>query len=88
MSFDLAGLAKIVWILTCLSVGLWSATGVLHDKKLEKSFAGRFFLALIMVLFWVLIGLVTISIAKYIAIFVGIWVMILMGFYVIDRMRR
>lgn len=66
MSFDLAALAKIVWIFVCTLIGLWSAGDILHDKKMEKSFASRFFEALAMVLIWVLIGLVTTYFAKFI----------------------
>ena len=59
MSFDLAALAKIVWIFVCTLIGLWGAGDILHDKKIEKSFTSRFFEALAIVLIWVLMGLVT-----------------------------
>lgn len=72
MSFDLAALAKIVWIFVCTLIGLWSAGDILHDKKMEKSFASRFFEALAMVLIWVLIGLVITYFAKFILIFIGV----------------
>ena len=78
MSFDLAALAKIVWIFVCTLIGLWSAGDILHDKKMEKSFASRFFEALAMVLIWVLIGLVTTYFAKFILIFIGIFLVILL----------
>lgn len=78
MSFDLAALAKIVWIFVCTLIGLWGAGDILHDKKIEKSFASRFFEALAMVLIWVLMGLVTTYFAKFILIFVGIFLVILL----------
>lgn len=76
MSFDLAALAKIVWIFVCTLIGLWGAGDILHDKKMEKSFASRFFEALAMVLIWVLMGLVTTYFAKFILIFIGIFLVI------------
>lgn len=76
MSFDLAALAKIVWIFVCTLIGLWGAGDILHDKKIEKSFASRFFEALAMVLIWVLMGLVTTYFAKFILIFIGIFIVI------------
>lgn len=33
MSFDLAALAKIVWIFVCTLIGLCGAGDILHDKK-------------------------------------------------------
>lgn len=78
MSFDLAALAKIVWIFVCTLIGLWGAGDILHDKKIEKSFASRFFEALAMVLIWVLIGLVTTYFAKFILIFIGVFIVILL----------
>ena len=78
MSFDLAALAKIVWIFVCTLIGLWGAGDILHDKKMEKSFASRFFEALTMVLIWVLLGLVTTYFAKFILIFIGIFLVILL----------
>lgn len=78
MSFDLAALAKIVWIFVCTLIGLWSAGDILHDKKMEKSFASRFFEALAMVLIWVLIGLVTTYFAKFILVFIGIFIVIVL----------
>lgn len=78
MSFDLAALAKIVWIFVCTLIGLWGAGDILHDKKMEKSFASRFFEALAMVLIWVLIGLVTTYFAKFILIFIGVVIVILL----------
>ena len=78
MSFDLAALAKIVWIFVCTLIGLWGAGDILHDKKMEKSFASRFFEALAMVLIWVLMGLVTTYFAKFILIFIGIFLVILL----------
>lgn len=76
MSFDLTALAKIVWIFVCTLIGLWGAGDILHDKKMEKSFASRFFEALAMVLIWVLMGLVTTYFAKFILIFIGIFLVI------------
>ena len=78
MSFDLAALAKIVWIFVCTLIGLWGAGDILHDKKMEKSFASRFFEALAMVLIWVLIGLVTTYFAKFILIFIGVVIVIVL----------
>ena len=78
MSFDLAGLAKIVWIFVCTLIGLYGAGDILHDKKMEKSFASRFFEALAMVLIWVLMGLVTTYFAKFILIFIGVFIVILL----------
>ena len=78
MSFDLAALAKIVWIFVCTLIGLWGAGDILHDKKMEKSFASRFFEALAMVLIWVLMGLVTTYFAKFILIFIGVFIVILL----------
>lgn len=78
MSFDLAALAKIVWIFVCTLIGLWGAGDILHDKKIEKSFASRFFEALAMVLIWVLMGLVTTYFAKFILIFIGVFIVILL----------
>lgn len=52
MSVNLIELAKIVWIFVCTLIGLWSAGDILHDKKIEKSFASRFFESLAMVLIW------------------------------------
>ena len=78
MSFDLAALAKIVWIFVCTLIGLWSAGDILHDKKIEKSFASRFFEALAIVLIWVLMGLVTTYFAKFILIFIGVFIVILL----------
>ena len=78
MSFDLAALAKIVWIFVCTLIGLWGAGDILHDKKMKKSFASRFFEALAMVLIWVLMGLVTTYFAKFILIFIGIFLVILL----------
>lgn len=78
MSFDLAALAKIVWIFVCTLIGLWSASDILHDKKMEKSFASRFFEALAMVFIWILIGLVTTYFAKFILIFIGVFIVILL----------
>lgn len=78
MSFDLAALAKIVWIFVCTLIGLCGAGDILHDKKMEKSFASRFFEALAMVLIWVLMGLVTTYFAKFILIFIGIFLVILL----------
>lgn len=84
MSFDLAALAKIVWLFICLSVGLWSAGDILHDKKMEKSFTSRFFEALAMVLIWVLIGLVTTYFAKFILIFIGVVIVIFIAIVLIN----
>lgn len=84
MSFNLAALAKIVWLLTCLFVGLWSAGDILHDKKMEKSFASRFFEALAMVLIWVLMGIVTTYFAKFILIFIGVVIVIFMAIVLIN----
>ncbi len=84
MSFDLAALAKIVWIFVCTLVGLWSAGDILHDKKMEKSFASRFFEALAMVLIWVLIGLVTTYFAKFILIFIGVVIVICVAIVLIN----
>lgn len=78
MSFDLAALAKIVWIFVCTLIGLCGAGDILHDKKMEKSFASRFFEALAMVLIWILMGLVTTYFAKFILIFIGIFIVILL----------
>lgn len=78
MSFDLAALAKIVWIFVCTLIGLWGAGDILHDKKIEKSFASRFFEALAMVLIWVLMGLVTTYFAKFILVFIGIFIVIVL----------
>lgn len=81
MSFDLAALAKIVWIFVCTLIGLWSAGDILHDKKMEKSFASRFFEALAMVLILVLIGLVTTYFAKFIIeVVIVIFIAIVMMF--------
>ena len=81
MSFDLAALAKIVWIFVCTLIGLWSAGDILHDKKMEKSCASRFFEALAMVLIWVLIGLVTTYFAKFIIeVVIVIFIVIVMMF--------
>ena len=76
MSFDLAALAKIVWIFVCTLIGLWSAGDILHDKKMEKPFASRFFEALAMVLIWVLMGIATIIFSKYILIVIGVFILI------------
>lgn len=76
MSFDLAALAKIVWIFVCTLIGLWSAGDILHDKKMEKSFASRFFEASAMVLIWVLMGIATIIFSKYILIVIGVFILI------------
>lgn len=76
MSFDLAALAKIVWIFVCTLIGLWSAGDILHDKKMEKLFASRFFEALAMVLIWVLMGIATIIFSKYILIVIGVFILI------------
>jgi hypothetical protein len=84
MSFNLAALAKIVWIFVCTLIGLWSAGDILHDKKMEKSFASRFFEALAMVLIGVLIGLVTTYFAKFILIFIGVVIVILMAIVLIN----
>ena len=84
MSFNLAALAKIVWIFVCTLTGLWSAGDILHDKKMEKSFASRFFEALAMVLIWVLIGLVTTYFAKFILIFIGVVIVIFMAIVLIN----
>ena len=78
MNINLASLAKIIWIFVCTLIGLWSAGDILHDKKIEKSFASRFFEALAMVLIWVLMGLVTTYFAKFILIFIGIFLVILL----------
>ena len=78
MNINLAALAKIVWIFVCTLIGLWGAGDILHDKKMEKSFASRFFEALAMVLIWVLMGLVTTYFAKFILIFIGIFLVILL----------
>lgn len=84
MSFDLAALAKIVWIFVCTLIGLWSAGDILHDKKMEKSFASRFFEALAMVLIWVLIGLVITYFAKFILIFIGVVIVTFMAIVLIN----
>lgn len=84
MSFDLAALAKIVWIFVCTLIGLWGAGDILHDKKIEKSFASRFFEALAMVLIWVLMGLVTTYFAKFILIFIGVVIVIFMAIVLIN----
>lgn len=78
MSVNLIELAKIVWIFVCTLIGLWGYGDILHDKKMEKSFASRLFEALAMVLIWVLIGLVTTYFAKFILIFIGIFLVILL----------
>lgn len=78
MSVNLIELAKIVWIFVCTLIGLCGAGDILHDKKMEKSFASRFFEALAMVLIWVLMGLVTTYFAKFILIFIGIFLVILL----------
>lgn len=83
-NINLIELAKIVWLFICLSVGLWSAGDILHDKKMEKSFASRFFEALAMVLIWVLIGLVTTYFAKFILIFIGVVIVIFMAIVLIN----
>lgn len=84
MSVNLIELAKIVWIFVCALIGLWSAGDILHDKKMEKSFASRFFEALAMVLIWVLIGLVTTYFAKFILIFIGVVIVIFMAIVLIN----
>lgn len=78
MSVNLIELAKIVWIFVCTLIGLWGAGDILHDKKMEKSFASRFFEALAMVLIWVLMGLVTTYFAKFILVFIGIFIVIVL----------
>lgn len=78
MNINLAALAKIVWIFVCTLIGLWGAGDILHDKKMEKSFASRFFEALAIVLIWVLMGLVTTYFAKFILIFIGVFIVILL----------
>ncbi|WP_304229186.1 hypothetical protein [Lactobacillus kitasatonis] len=75
-SVNLIELAKIIWLFICLSVGLWSAGDILHDKKIEKSFASRFFEALAMVLIWVFMGVATIVFSKYISIIIGVFILI------------
>lgn len=80
MSFDLAALAKIVWIFVCTLIGL-CAGDILHDKKMEKLFASRFFEALAMVLIWVLIGLVTTYFAKFI---IGVVIVIFIAIVLIN----
>ena len=83
-NINLIELAKIVWIFVCTLIGLWSAGDILHDKKMEKSFASRFFEALAMVLIWVLIGLVTTYFAKFILIFIGVVIVIFMAIVLIN----
>ena len=80
MSFDLAALAKIVWIFVCTLI-VWGAGDILHDKKIEKSFASRFFEALAMVLIWVLIGLVTTYFTKFI---IGVVIVIFIAIVLIN----
>ena len=75
MSFDLAALAKIVWIFVCTLIGL-CAGDILHDKKWK-----RFFEALTMVLIWVLIGLVTTYFAKFI---IGVVIVIFIAIILIN----
>lgn len=84
MSFNVAALAKIIWIFVCTLIGLWSAGDILHDKKIEKSFASRFFEALAMVLIWVLMGLVTTYFAKFILIFIGVVIVIFIAIVLIN----
>lgn len=81
MSFDLAALAKIVWILICLFIGLWHAIDILQDSKAEKSFVGRFFSAIVMVLVWMLIGLLIIYFPKQLVITLLLFLMILAIFF-------
>ena len=75
-NINLIELAKIIWLFICLFVGLWDAGDILHDKKMEKSFASRFFEALAMVLIWVLMGIATIIFSKYILIVIGVFILI------------
>ena len=83
-NINLIELAKIIWLFICLFIGLWGAGDILHDKKMEKSFASRFFEALAMVLIWVLIGLVTTYFAKFILIFIGVVIVILIALVLIN----
>lgn len=83
-NINLIELAKIVWLFICLSVGLWGAGDILHDKKMEKSFTSRFFEALAMVLILVLMGLVTTYFAKFILIFIGVVIVIFMAIVLIN----
>ena len=86
-NINLIELAKIVWIFVCTLIGLWGAGNILHDKKMEKSFASRLFEALMMMA-WVLMGILTIYFAKFFLFLIGAFLVIGLVIWFKDRMNK
>ena len=87
-NINLIELAKIVWIFVCTLIGLWGAGNILHDKKMKKSFASRLFEALMMMMAWVLMGILTIYFAKFFLFLIGAFLVISLVIWFKDRMNK
>lgn len=85
MSIDLVTMAKIMCLLIYFSVGVLSAHDILHSKK---SFSERFFEALMVMLVWALIGILTIYFAKFFLFLVGAFLVISLVIWFKDRMSK
>lgn len=81
MNFDPTQLVKIILIIICLFIGLWSADGILRDSKAEKSLVSRFFSAIIVVLVWVLMGLVIVYFTKQVVISLLVFLIVIAIFF-------
>lgn len=85
MSIDLVTMAKIMCFLIYFSVGVLSAHDILHSKK---SFSERFFEALMVMLVWVLIGILTIYFAKFFLFLIGAFLIISLVIWFKDKMQK
>ena len=85
MSIDLVTMAKIMCFLIYFSVGVLSAHDILHSKK---SFSERFFEALMVMLVWVLIGILTIYFAKFFLFLIGAFLIISLVIWFKDKIQK
>ena len=85
MNIDLPTMAKIMCFMIYFSVGVLSANDALHSNK---SFGERFFEALMMMLVWALIGILTIYFAKFFLFLIGAFLVISLVIWFKDRMSK
>ncbi len=85
MNIDLVTMAKILCFLFFFSIGSLSTHDILHSKK---SFGERFFEALMMMMAWVLMGILTIYFAKFFLFLIGAFLVISLVIWFKDRMNK
>lgn len=85
MSIDLVTMAKIMCFLIYFLLGVSSTHDILHSKK---SFSERFFEALMVMLVWVLIGVLTINFSKFLLFLIGAFLVISLVIWFKDKMQK